>query len=120
MRLGRAGDSSERMTYVFRKKPQTGRRFEASRWIGQSLFSRGTGWLTSTDVSTAQQKYQRAFAAEFLMPVEELKERVGADIDDETLDEIARDYNVSTLAVQSHLVNRGVIPRPPFLDVPVW
>jgi hypothetical protein len=42
-----------------------------SRFLGDYLFS-GTdndAWITNTDLGTARQKYQRAFAAEFLCPI---------------------------------------------------
>jgi len=46
----------------------------SSRLMGDYLLygNHGTSWLASTDLRTSRQKYQRAFAAEFLCPFRSL------------------------------------------------
>lgn len=97
--------------YAFRRRRETSRRFEAARWVAEAL-STGTNqscWLTSTDQKTAHQKFQRAFSAELLAPIDALKDKLRGDYSEESVADAADHFSVSPLAVLSHLANNGLI-----------
>ena len=98
--------------YAFRKRLGSGRRFEAARWIaGALVFRSNQRWLPVTDASTAHQKIQRAFAAELLAPVADLKQALASDFSDAAIEEVADEFDVSPLVVSSQLANNLLIPR---------
>jgi Zn-dependent peptidase ImmA (M78 family) len=68
-------------------------------------------WLPVTDIATARQKMQRAFAAEFLCPIDTLLEHLGGDYSQDRMEEVAAHFEVSGLAVHTHLVNNGILSR---------
>jgi len=102
----------EALKLLFRKRNRPGRRFEAARIIADHLHAEITErWLPITDATTARQKVQRAFAAEFLCPIESLREYVQDDFLPEAFEEAADYFGVSEMAVQSQLVNHQLLPR---------
>jgi hypothetical protein len=106
----RRGD--DRTDFAFRKKHAAARRFEAARWISEALVAPDSErWLASTDEKTARQRFQRAFAAELLSPIEGLREFLDDDYSDQAIDDAAQHFSVSPLAIKSHLANHGEIPR---------
>lgn len=107
---------SDNGTFIFkpRKKHPIGKRFEFARFLGD-LFAANelkTEWLASTDLATARQKFQRAFAAEFLCPIESLAGFLGDDFSETAIEDAASEFNVSERTVQSLLANNGYIPQP--------
>jgi hypothetical protein len=95
---------------VFRRHVHTGRRFEAARFLGDSLIAPVEDkWLPSTDAKTVRQKIQRAFAAEFLCPIEALVAFLDGDYSPEASDEAGEHFAVSPIAVRSQLANHGYI-----------
>lgn len=91
---------------------ETSRRFALLRVIGDQLFSADSdSFLPVTDIKTARQKFQRAFAQEFLCPADELKLFVADDFGEEKLDDAAHYFNVSTRLIETTLVNKGLIER---------
>jgi Zn-dependent peptidase ImmA (M78 family) len=66
-------------------------------------------WLPLTDRATARQKFQRAFAAEFLAPIDEVSDRLGSSRTSESVEDVADEYCVSPLAIRSHLANHGLL-----------
>jgi hypothetical protein len=104
-------EDNERLSLHFRKSHRTARRFEAARFIAEGLLSINDSWLPATDTSTARQKVQRGFAAEFLCPIESLKDYLQEDYsNDELIDDAADYYSVGPLMIKSHLVNHGLLP----------
>jgi Zn-dependent peptidase ImmA (M78 family) len=74
-------------------------------------------WLPSTDTKTVRQKVQRAFAAEFLCPIDHLMTFLGdTGITEAALDDAADYFGVSPLAVRSHLENNGILPANYWAD----
>jgi Zn-dependent peptidase ImmA (M78 family) len=68
--------------------------------------------LPATGVYTQRQKFQRAFAQEFLCPFMALREFLGKDRpDDEAIEEAASHFQVSPLLIRSALVNKGILER---------
>lgn len=97
-------------TLHFRKRNPVGRRFEAARFLADSLVAaEDDTWLPLTDRATARQKVQRAFAAEFLAPITEIGEAVGEARTQDRFEEVADHYGVSPLAIRSQLANHGLL-----------
>jgi hypothetical protein len=93
----------------FRKARSTGKRFEAARLLGDFALSGAVdAWLPATDAATYRQKIQRAFAAQFLCPIDALLSYLSGRISDESVEAAARHFDVSPLAVHSHLVNNRI------------
>jgi hypothetical protein len=97
---------------LFRKQNRPARRFEAARFIADSLCAgEADRWLPVTDAATARQKVQRAFAAEFLCPIEALRDYLGDEFLPEAFEEAAEHFGISEMAIKSHLANHHLIPH---------
>jgi hypothetical protein len=93
-----------------RRSAPTARRFEVARYLGEWALAPATDrWLIASDAGTARQKAQRAFAAEFLVPILELRERLEGVFSQEEIEAAATHYGVSPLLVASHLANHGLL-----------
>jgi hypothetical protein len=94
-----------------RKRHPTSKRFELARLLGDYLLygSKSTSWLASTDLRTSRQKYQRAFAAEFLCPIISLQAYLDNDYSESAIEEASEHFNVSSQTVESILVNNNLI-----------
>ena len=96
----------------FHKRNRSARRFEAARFIADCLTAEGSDrWLPVTDAATARQKLQRAFAAEFLCPIDSLRLYLGEEFPPEAFEEAAEHFGISEMAVKSHLANHHLISR---------
>jgi hypothetical protein len=95
------------------KMRKDSRRFMAARLIADGIYAGETGnWLPCTDAATARQKFQRAFAQEFLCPYDDLIEWMNTTSpDEETMEAAADHFEVSPLLINTVMVNRGHIPR---------
>lgn len=101
---------SGNLKFVFRKRNRAGRRFELARLLCDHLLSAPTDrWLPATDTKTIRQKWQRAFAAEFLCPINSLVARLGDDFSDDAVEEAADHFGVSERTITSQLVNHGYL-----------
>ena len=114
----RTDHGTDDVNIVMRAKVQTGRRFEMMRLVADHIVaSSDDRLLPVTAAKTDRQKFQRAFAQEFLLPFDELYERLEQpqpaedDIGDDEIDDIAEEYDVSPLLIRTVLVNRGFLPR---------
>lgn len=104
--------NNDELKLLFRKGNRPGRRFEAARFIADYLCAEGGDrWLPITDAATARQKLQRAFAAEFLCPIESLRDYLGNEFLPEAFENAAEHFGISEMAVKSHLANNHLIPR---------
>lgn len=104
--------NSEELKLLFRKRNRPARRFEAARFIADYLCAeRRDRWLPITDAATARQKLQRAFAAEFLCPIQSLRDYLGDEFLPEAFEDAAEHFGISEMAVKSHLANHHLIPR---------
>ena len=99
------------LKYLPRKRHPNAKRFEFARFLGDHIgYSESTShWLTSTDLATSRQKYQRAFAAEFLCPIGALTEFLEGDFSEAALEEAGTHFGVSDQTVESLLANNGYI-----------
>jgi hypothetical protein len=117
---GRAGapfsfglaSESTRWRAVFRTQRRTGRRFDLARMIGDRLLAEAADRLNpATETATWRQQAQRAFAAEFLAPIQSIRERLGGDNSLESQHDVADQFIVSPLAINSQLKNHRLLPR---------
>jgi hypothetical protein len=103
-------EASDRLKILLRKPNPAGRRFEAARFLGDYLVApESDRWLPVTDEKTARQKVQRAFAAEFLCPIDALQECLKGDFSDEAIEYAGTHFQVSPLTVKSHLANNHLL-----------
>jgi hypothetical protein len=97
---------------LFRRPSRTSRRFETARFLSESVFAgQDDLWLPATDAATARQKVQRAFAAEFLVPIVALDNFMSGDYSPTSMEGAAEYFDVSPLAIRSHLANNGLTKR---------
>lgn len=103
--------NGEHFKFVPRKKHPQAKRFELARLLGDFVLTSNANhhWLTSTDLSTSRQKYQRAFAAEFLCPIDALKGFLDGDYSESAIEEAAEHFRVSQATVDSLLKNNGLV-----------
>lgn len=107
--LGRPDDTAR---IVLRSKWREGRRFELARLLGDRNIVLGHRALSlATRAGTYRQKAQRAFAAEFLSPFEEVEARLGGDYSAESQMDVADAFRVSPLQIRTMLVNHGRLSR---------
>ena len=96
------------VNYVSRKNHPTAKRFEFARFMADQIFNRNTdsrNWLVTTDLYTSRQKFQRAFAAEFLCPIDALTEFVGTEISESSIENAASYFDVSEKVIENQLAN---------------
>lgn len=104
-------EKGDNVKIVLRKRNRVGRRFEFARLLCDHLLSDATDrWLPATDTKTIRQKWQRAFAAEFLCPIDALVAKLGDDFSDDAVDDAAAYFGVSERTVTSQLVNHNLLP----------
>ena len=112
----RSNHGTSEVSVAMKSRWNAGRRFEMMRIVADYLGS-SDRLLPITSARTDRQKFQRAFAQEFLLPFDELKERFGLgqleehDIGIDDIEEVASEYRVSPLLVSTLLVNKGVLAR---------
>lgn len=103
--------SKSGLKFYPRKKHPIAKRFELARFIGDYLFygNHGNSWLANTDLKTSRQKYQRAFAAEFLCPISGLQAYLEEDYSESAIEDAADHFKVSSKTIESSLANHGLI-----------
>ena len=104
---------------VFRSARKTGRRFDLARMIGDHLLTEIEDRLHPvTNSTTWRQQAQRSFAIEFLAPIESVKDRLNGDFSLERQHDVADQFVVSPMAINSLLKNRGLLEHDdPFEDI---
>ncbi len=111
--FGLRRENSTEVDIYLNKSYSTTRRFAVSRLLGDYLhFDQNEALLPSTEAKTTRQKFQRAFAQEFLCPYDALMEKLGSNTPDEDDINSAADYfDVSPWLVTTTLVNHGQLDR---------
>lgn len=100
------------LKFLPRKRHPVAKRFEFARFLGDCANGEPKRWLASTDLATSRQKFQRAFAAEFLCPIKSLDDFLGGDFSEPAIEDAATKFHVSEQTVESLLANNGYIaPR---------
>lgn len=97
----------------FNRPRSTTRRFAVSRLIGDHLiFANNEKLRPATCAKTSRQKFQRAFAQEFLCPIDALMEIMQTEKPEEDdISEAASYFDVSPLMIRTTLVNNGKLER---------
>ena len=100
---------------LLNKRHPNGRRFALARIVGDHIMAGGTERLLPiTGSHTPRQQFQRAFATEWLCPIESLKEFIGNRVpDDDLLDDASTKYQVSPVLIERTLSDNGLLPRSP-------
>ena len=91
------------------------KRFQLCRVLGDAIWSEDDSLGLISSAKSARQKFQRAFAQNFLCPSKDLLDYIGND--SPTSDDVtaaAHRFRVSERLVQLTLVNKGVIDRQEF------
>jgi len=114
--FGYRGPAAGKVGFLLSRAHDHGRRFDTARLIGDFLsFDQDDRIMPATNTMTVRQKFQRAFAAEFLCPSEMLKEQYPGGVDQRSLgkviDEISSRYNVAEQVVLHHMENRKVLSQ---------
>lgn len=100
------------VAYLPRKRHPLSKRFEWARLVGAHLLAEQPDhWQVESDLSTATQKRQRAFAAEFLCPIEALAGFLEGDFSESAIEDAAERFAVSETTVTSLLANNGYLTR---------
>ncbi len=68
--------------------------------------------VSAYPLGTSRQKYQRAFAAEFLCPLSSLQAYLENDYSESAIEDAAEYFKVSSQTVESILENNGLISSP--------
>lgn len=109
LRLAKEGRAQ---TVVLTARWAHDRRFQAARTLGDAIWSECSALGVLSTVGSVRQKFQRAFAAALLCPVEGLMEFLDTDAPtDEDISEAARQFHVNEKTVRSVLVNKQIIQR---------
>lgn len=109
-------DQKNGIKYLPRKQHPFAKRFELGRFLGDFLHESAAQWLVSTDMGTARQKYQKAFSAALLCPIERLIAFLDNDYSDEAVMGASEHFGVSQETVTSVLNNNGYGDMPYRLD----
>ena len=114
----RASPTSNQLQTSLTSRYGTTRHFALARLVADHIATtEGEILLPVTGSLTSRQKFQRAFAQEFLCPFSDLEEYIGQDTPSrDTVNEAADHFNVSPLMIQTTLVNRAVLDRETLLN----
>ena len=98
---------------ILKKRHPNARRFALARIIGDHLVTAdGEGLLPVTNAVTDRQRFQRAFAQEFLCPFDALRNFFkDENPDDDLMEDAAHHFQVSEVAIRSILVNKSILER---------
>lgn len=89
----------------------TGRRFQITRLIGSLLAHTDENIFILSDCKTYSQKVQRAFAAEFLAPLDAVRNFIQKNVTTETIGKAADHFSVSPQTIAHSLTNQGIISK---------
>jgi len=107
--------NSGSVRFHFHKRRPEARRLEAARFLADNILAANSdNWFPLTDSKTVRQKVQRAFAAEFLCPVQSVIDFLNGDYSSEHLEDAAAHYGVSSYVIERHLTNADLIQAPEF------
>jgi len=112
MALGLRNCESGSIDTLFNSNFETNNRFSLLRVVADHFYSSERDRiLPVTKVRTARQKFQRAFAQEFLCPADQLNAFIDNDLSDENIENAARHFNVSSRLVATTLLNKDILDR---------
>ena len=108
-----ANADSDSFLISLNRPRETSRRFDLARLVADHIAADSNDTLLpGTRCYTSRQKFQRAFAQEFLCPFDTLREYSNMDAPDvDDIQDAADDFNVSYQVIQTTLVNKGVLHK---------
>ncbi len=109
-------NQTNNIKYLPRKLHPFAKRFELGRFIGDFIHEPTAEWLVNTDMGTTRQKYQKAFSAALLCPIEGLIAFLDNDYSDEAVMRASDHFGVSQETVTSVLNNNGYGDMPYRVD----
>jgi hypothetical protein len=106
-------ESMDRFKVFLNTPYPANQRFALMRLVADNLTAQPDDkLLPASDIKTYRQKFQRAFAQEFLCPYQELKEFiVSSEPNYDDIEDAALHFGVSPLLIKSVLINKGHIGR---------
>jgi hypothetical protein len=111
LRLAREGDG-QRQTVLMTARWSFDRRFQLARAMGDAVWTGGSSLGPISGAATARQKFQRAFAAALLCPIEGLDAFLeGQEPTDPDIAAAARHFHVNERTVRTVLVNKHLMER---------
>ncbi len=90
---------------------KTNLRFALARLLGDRLMNKSGALHPATHAYTYRQKAQRSFAAELLAPFDAVEERMGGDYSEERQQDVADQFFVSQMVINTLLKNHGRLER---------
>ena len=113
----RDSTTSNGFRFSLHQPRETGRRFTLARLIGDYFMAPEEPMLPATPAKTSRQKFQRAFAQEFLCPSEDLKSFLSDENPgEEDIEYAAAHFEVSPLTVTRTLQHIGVLPPETYYE----
>ncbi|MCE2423660.1 MAG: hypothetical protein J4F45_00910 [Pseudomonadales bacterium] len=113
LRLRTASEDVNKL--ALRSRWSHSRRFELCRSLGDIIWSGNDALGPLSTAKSGRQKFQRAFAQEFLCPFDDLRAYIpNDDPGDDDIHAAARHFHVSERLVQTTLVNHNVIDQQTF------
>ena len=110
----REDEKQDMFRVVLHQPRETGRRFALARLIGDYLAAPEGHLLPATAAKTSRQKFQRAFAQEFLCPFNDLMEVLNTNTPgEEDIEEASAHFNISPLTITRTLEHKGIL-KPEF------
>jgi len=95
--------------FVLHKQREDARRFALSRALYEYLTGPADGTALLTAARSDRQKTNRAFAAEFLAPAAQLREKVSSGaVSEEAVEDLANEFNVSPYVIRHQVANHGL------------
>ena len=106
----RADETQDGFRIALHQPRETGRRFTLSRLIADYLNAPEGHLFPATQAKTSRQKFQRAFAQEFLCPFNDLMGFMNTSSPgEEDIEDAAAHFNVSPLTITRTLEHKGIL-----------
>lgn len=100
--------------FVITHKREDALKFSFCRVLFEFLFAKAPEPLLVTKTRSERQKRNRAFASEFLLPAEVLRERINTEyVGEEAIDDLAAEFGVSAYVVAYQLQNHRIAKTVP-------
>ena len=105
-------ERQDRRQFIMRSRLNSkgSRRHELARFAGDCIYTsrrQGPSWFVVSDASSARQEFQRAFAAEFLCPMESVAGVLDGDYSDAAIRRVAAHFVVGRSTIRKQLADSG-------------
>ena len=104
-------DAEGNAKFAFPPVSEPSRKFLFCRGLAEYLTTSGAGTLLITEASSQRQRINRAFAAEFLAPAEDLGSRIqGRTVTETWIEALAEEFFVSPYLIEHQITNHKLAP----------